>query len=117
MLTIELSNVHFHAYHGLYEEEKKLGGDYLVNISITHIPVKIPITHLDETIDYSKVYEMVKSAMQQPRPLLETLVTTLAQEILTKFSQVEEVKIAIKKIHPPIIAFQGEVGVSYSLRR
>ena len=117
MLTIQLTNLEFHAYHGLYEEEKRIGGDYIVNVVIQRAPLKIPVMHLDETVNYALVYETVKQAMQQPTPLLETLVMTLASEILTKFSQAQEVKIDIKKIHPPIIAFEGEVGVSYSLKR
>ena len=34
MFTIELSKLRFHAYHGLYHEEKKLGGDFEVNVTV-----------------------------------------------------------------------------------
>ena len=117
MLTIELKNLYFHAYHGLYKDEKQLGGDYEVNVTVVHRPVKLPILHIEETIDYTAIYSLIREHMQTPRSLLEMLVISMAEEILTKFSQAEEVKISVKKLHPPIIAFEGAVAVSYTLHR
>lgn len=117
MLTIELKNLHFHAYHGLYKDEKQLGGDYEVNVSVLHKPLKLPILHIEETIDYTAIYALIREQMQQPRSLLEMLVISMAEEILTKFSQAEAVTISVKKLHPPIIAFEGAVAVSYVLHR
>ena len=117
MLTLNLSNLHFYAHHGLFKEEKMLGGEFEVNITIwlfdkNEVPKKI-----DDVIDYTNVYALVKDFMQKPTPLLETLVINMAQSILTKFSQAAEVKVSITKIHPPIIAFGGSVSLSYILKR
>lgn len=117
MLTIELSKLRFHAYHGLYHEEKKLGGDFEVNVTVMHEPVKIPVLHINETIDYIRVYNLVKEIMQQPQPLLETVATMIASEILKRFSHATEVAVCITKLNPPIISFEGMVGVKYALKR
>src|SRR5205823_2131363 len=117
MLTIELSKLRFHAYHGLYHEEKKLGGDFEVNVTVIHQPVKIPVLHIYETIDYSAVYNVIKEMMEQAQPLLETVATNIASEILRKFSHAEEVIISITKLNPPIIGFEGLVTVKYVLKR
>ena len=117
MLTIELSKLQFHARHGLYQEEQVLGADYEVNLSVVHHPFTLPVLQIEDTIDYTAVYLLVKEHMQRPTPLLETLATTIAHEILTKFSQAEEVHISVTKKHPPIIAFEGSVGVRYVLKR
>jgi 7,8-dihydroneopterin aldolase/epimerase/oxygenase len=117
MLILDLSNLRFYAHHGLYKEEKILGGEFEVNITIWHKEKSMPVMHIDDAIDYTKIYSLIKERMQNPTPLLETLVTTITQEILTKFSMAEEVKISITKIHPPIIAFGGSVSVSYHLKR
>ncbi len=117
MLTIELSKLRFHAFHGLYEEEKKLGGDFEVNVTVIHYPENIPVLHLKDTIDYSSVYELIKEIMVQPEPLLETVATIIATEILRKFSQAEEVSVEIAKLNPPIIAFEGRAAIRYSLKR
>lgn len=117
MLELSLSTLRFYAHHGLYKEEKILGGEFEVNVIIWQQEKTFPILHLEEAIDYTAIYSLLKERMKNPTPLLETLVTSIAQEILTNFSLAEEVKISITKIHPPIIAFGGSVSVSYHLKR
>jgi dihydroneopterin aldolase len=117
MLTIELTGLHFHAFHGLYKEEKKIGGDYEVNVTIQHLPKKLPVEHIEDTIDYTVVYNLIYEIMQKPEPLLETVASLIASEILRKFSHAEQVSVSVTKLNPPIIAFQGSVGVKCVLVR
>jgi len=49
--------------------------------------------------------------------LLETIATELALAIFERFDFIEEVKISIKKLTPPIVQFEGTVGVSFELKR
>ncbi len=117
MLIIQLLNLPFYAYHGIYEEEKKLGAEYEVNISVSHQEKISPVLHINETIDYVSLYELIKMHMQQPRQLLETIATTFAKDVLARFAEAEEISITIIKKHPPIVAFQGSVAVTYSVKR
>ena len=73
--------------------------------------------HLTDTVDYIAVYELVKKRMAIPTPLLETVVTDIAQKILAQFSLAEEVFISIRKMYPPVSKIQGSVGVSFELKR
>lgn len=117
MMFIHLHDVLFHSMHGLYEEEKLIGGEFLVNLSAGFTPPKEPVHLLNDTVDYVAVYELVKKRMNNPSPLLETIAMEIAQQILAQFSIIREVQISIKKLHPPIAAFEGAVGVSFSLKR
>ena len=117
MLTIHLTDLHFYAYHGLYEEETAIGGNYEVNVSVSHYETKIPVLHITETIDYTAVYNLIKKHMLKPRHLLEAVATTLAKDILDSFTLADEVSVSIKKVTPPIIGFQGSVSVHYTTRR
>lgn len=117
MMTIELTKLVFNARHGYYEDEKILGGTFEVNATIQHTTQHVPVKHITDTIDYTQVYNIIRQHMEEPTPLLETLASAIAMEILTKFSQAQEVSINIKKINPPIIAFQGQVGVTCRLTR
>ena len=117
MLKIELSKLLFHGFHGVHEEEIKTGGDYEVELNVYLEPRVIPIRHLDETIDYSLLYQVVKQRMERPTPLLETLATEIAQEILSTYSKADEVCVKIKKLNPPIPFFNGNVSAEYSLKR
>ncbi|MDP3665964.1 MAG: dihydroneopterin aldolase [Sediminibacterium sp.] len=117
MLSIQLHNLILFAHHGIYEEEKILGNEFSLDISIRFSPQYLPVKHMADTIDYVAVYELVKKRMDIPTLLLETVITEIAQKILAQFSLAEEVFIAIRKTHPPISQFQGSVGVSFELKR
>ena len=117
MLIIQLRSLSFYAYHGVYQEEKQLGAEYEVDVSVHHQEKKIPVLHLSETINYVSVYELVKKHMNEPRHLLETVATTLAQDVFDTFAEVEKLSITIVKKKPPIAAFQGSVAVTYKAKR
>ena len=117
MLTIELSHLKFHSYHGVYEEEKTTGGDFEVNMVVHFQPENIPVLHLNETIDYTSLYELIKERMDHPTPLLETIATELAHDVLNKFNRIEEISISIKKLNPPIPFFNGSVAAAYTTKR
>ena len=112
-LTISLSNLHFFAYHGLYAEEKKIGAEFEINLAVSFHPAD-KITALDETVNYEKLYQLVKEEMQKPRSLLETLVMELAQAIHLSFTQIKRIEISVTKLKPPIAGFAGNVEVKYS---
>lgn len=117
MLTIQLLNLPFYAFHGIFEEEKKIGAEYEVNIAVSYQEKKIPLLHINETIDYVSLYELIKQHMQQPRQLLETIATMFAEDVLARFAEAQEISVTIIKKHPPVIGFQGCVAVTYLAKR
>jgi len=115
--SVLLKDLRFFAFHGLYEGEKVLGNDFLVNLEIGYTPKQFPVQHIEDTIDYAAVYQLVKSRMNIPTPLLETLVSDIAREILAQFSLSDYVRITIEKMRPPVPQFTGSLGVSLTLNR
>lgn len=114
MVTIHLHKLLFTGFHGLYEEEKILGTEYEVNIDIELVDLKYKIIQLHQTINYVVVYEIVKARMAKPSALLETVAQDLADLIHNASSgNLYAITVNIKKLHPPISNFEGEVGVSY----
>ena len=114
LLTISLSNLRFFAYHGLYAEEKKMGNEFEVNLSVFYLPSSGTITDISDTVNYAQLYELLKIEMQQTRNLLETFVMEVAEKIHASFGQIKKVDISITKLHAPIAKFTGTVGVKYS---
>ncbi len=117
MLSIHLHQLTIFAHHGIYEEEKVLGNEFELNLTIQYHPAKTPVKHLKETIDYVSVYELVKKRMAIPTALLETVITEIARQILDEFSLAETVSISIRKKYPPISRIDGSVGVSFVMNR
>ena len=112
-MTIELRDLHFFAYHGLYAEEKKTGNEFEINLLVTYNSITGTIKNLSETVNYSALYNILKSEMQKPRGLLETFVMEVAETIYAAFPFIKKVDLTITKIQPPIAGFTGSVGVKY----
>ena len=114
LLSIELNDLHFYSYHGLYAEEKKTGNEFEVNLSVSFQPVSGTVTDISDTVNYSKLYALLKTEMEKPRHLLETFVMEFAEIIHTSYPQVKKIEIAITKLHVPIAKFIGTARVKYS---
>jgi dihydroneopterin aldolase len=117
MIQILLEQLHFFAYHGLYPEERILGNNYTVDIHVTYLPNTQLIRSIDQTIDYSIVYEMIAKRMKEPTALLETIATEFCYQLMEKFVSVQTIQFSIKKFNPPITKYVGNVGVSFQLKR
>ncbi len=112
MLTIHLHKLVFHAYHGLYVEEQILGNTFEVNADI-EVAINEHITKIQNTVDYTTIYKVIKHRMQLPTALLETVAQELTNAIHEIDERIKSVNITINKLSPPIESFQGIVGVSY----
>jgi 7,8-dihydroneopterin aldolase/epimerase/oxygenase len=113
ILTISLTNLRFFAYHGLYEEEKKTGNQFDLELFVSYIPPSGTITDISDTINYVSLYELLKKEMQQPRGLLETLAMEIADKIHHDFPMIKRIELSVVKTQPPIAQFAGKVGVKY----
>lgn len=117
MFTIQLQNLLFKSFHGLYAEEKILGNNFIVNVTVKYLTNDESITSLDKTINYELIFEIVERRMSLPTELLETVTMQIASEILNKFTLVNEVDVSIAKQNPPIKNYVGNVVVSYHKKR
>ena len=71
------------------------------------------INHLDETINYTRLYNIIKDRMQIPSKLLEPLAMEIGTSMKKEILQIQVISIKITKMHPPISGFQGSVAVSW----
>ena len=104
MALIALEGMHFYAYHGFYEEERIIGGKYIVDIYIdANTNVAAATDDLYRTINYETVFRICQAEMRKPSKLIEAL----AQRIISKMSDMfgkkaRNIKIRIKKLAPPL---------------
>jgi len=113
LLTISLNNLRFHAYHGLFPEEKKIGNEFYVQLSVSYMPEKIIVEDINHTPDYGKLYQLISEEMKKPRALLETFVMEVAELVHETFPIVKEIEISIEKLTVPIVQFEGSSSVKY----
>jgi 7,8-dihydroneopterin aldolase/epimerase/oxygenase len=112
-MNIELLNLRFHAFHGLYPEEQLTGNEFEVNLFISYSINKEIIETIDDTINYAAAYQIVKKQMLIQTDLLETLAMRITKELYTAFPLIKKIDISIAKLHPPIERFSGKVAVHY----
>jgi dihydroneopterin aldolase len=80
----------------LFDEEKIIGNEFVVNVEIVLLNEQI-ILDLNQSIDYSKVYEIIKDIMKTPTPLLETIVVNISDAIYAYNKNIKEINIKIEK--------------------
>ncbi len=111
MITIHLNDLRFYAFHGVYEEEKILGNEFVINAFVAFDEAQNIISSIQDTINYTSVYNIIKAVMSIPTSLLETVIMAIGNEIYNHFKFINYIKISIVKLHPPIEGIEGSVGV------
>ena len=121
MDKIIMKGLIFHGYHGVLEEEKKLGQRFLVD-AILYIDLKKAgkTDDLNYTVNYEEVYNMMEKVVRYEQyNLLETLAEKICGDILNSFDIVQKVDVKIKKPEAPVagifdyFAVQIERGRKY----
>ena len=107
-MKIKLNEMVFYGYHGVHVEERKLGQRFVVSLVLyTDNALDSKIHHLDDTVDYTKVYGNVKEIMETHQfQLLESCANTIADKLLKEFPLIERLKICIQK---PSVPIQGSL--------
>jgi len=119
MFKILIKDLNLYGYHGVNEEEKKNGQNFLFNITIYIKKESFAgDDDIGSTLNYSDVVELVKEINSRERfNLLEAFSQSLADEILKMSPMVEKVIVKIEKTYPPIKEELQSVGVEYILSR
>jgi dihydroneopterin aldolase len=112
MGQLVLENMEFYAYHGHYDEEQTIGGKFSVDLVIdTDLSKAAESDSLDSTVDYSKVYELVKKEMGKPSRLLEHLALRIIKAVYTASDHITSVKATVSKLNPAIGGNMGKFSV------
>ncbi len=100
---VALEGMEFYAYHGFYEEERKVGNKYIVDVSLkTNFYKAATSDDLEGTVNYETVYEVVKTQMTIPNKLLESVCKKIIDSIFESLPEVMELNVSVSKQNPPI---------------
>src|SRR5690606_11325507 len=117
-VTIELKGMQFFAYHGFYEEERLQGTDFLVDVQL-EAPAQKAIKEdaLEGTVNYEKVYEIVKEEMMITSKLLEHVAGRILGRLENTFLEIRNIHVCIYKLKAPIGGELKHLSVTLSSRR
>ena len=103
MSVVQVHGIRTYSYHGCLEEEKIIGGNYIVDVDVfCDFRAAALEDNLTKTVDYVDVKNIVVHEMGLPFKLIETVAYNIITQLKAKFSTVEKCRVKIKKINPPI---------------
>ena len=113
---IRLEKLRFRAFHGVMEQERRVGGDYELTLRIGY-PWQAAMESDDvgDTLDYSAAYAAVVCEMVLPSRLLEHVAGRIANRLLATFPQITSVDLWLTKLCPPMGADSDGAGVELHL--
>lgn len=115
---IHLRGLRFHAFHGVMAQERMVGNDYEVDLRLrVNVERAMLSDDVADTVNYAEVYQLAKQVMGEPRNLVEHVAARIAQAILGKWSQVDEVNVCLTKRNPPMGADCEGAGVELCVTR
>jgi len=104
--TIEIQNLRIHAFHGVLEQEHIVGNLYQIDcILTTDFSQAMTTDHLDDTISYADVVDVIQQEMKIPSQLLEHAGGRICRALRQHFgSRLQGIDLRIAKLSPPMCA-------------
>jgi 7,8-dihydroneopterin aldolase/epimerase/oxygenase len=100
---IVLEGLEFYAYHGVYEQEQRIGNRFSVDIKILFdYTFQRGTEDLSKTVNYEKLYSCAREEMKIPAKLLETLAGNIIDRIFATHPTVLSVEVSVSKYNPPV---------------
>ncbi len=100
---IEVNGIQLYAFHGCLEEEGRIGGHYIVDVSlITDFTSAALSDDLTQTVDYVDINRIVSEEMAIRSKLIEHVGQRISRRIYQELKAIEKLKVKITKLCPPI---------------
>ena len=95
-MIVELRGLHVFGYHGVEEEEQRLGQLFLFDVEL-EVGDRGASDRLDEAVDYTAVAAAIRELSNERRfDLIEALATTAAELLYERFAP-ERVRVRVRK--------------------
>ena len=116
--TVKVENLKIYAFHGCMEEEKIIGGDYVINIcAVCSVGKKAFDDEIGGTVDYVDLARIAKREMSVRSRLLEAVVIRIIDCCFNEISVLDHISVTVSKLSPPIDADVESVSVSMDKKR
>lgn len=110
--NIFIDNIRFHARHGVLEQERLTGGDFLVSVNAVYpLDDAVKTDEVGYTLNYAEVYEIVRKEMERPSKLIEHVAGRIGKKLIENMPEIEELTVKVIKENPPMGADCDGAGV------
>ena len=103
MGIIALEGLEFFAYHGVHDEEQRIGNRYQVDIQVVvDFSEAAENDKLKYTVNYGDLYEIIAGVMKIKARLLEHIAQLIISNVRERYPNTEKIEVSISKFNPPI---------------
>lgn len=100
---IQLKGMEFHAFHGCYDLEQKVGNRFLVDLEITtELGSVAEEDAVEKAVNYLTVYEEVRRQMKVTQRTIERVSVNIMDALYAKFPQIRHIRCRVSKLAPPL---------------
>lgn len=116
---IFVSGLVLHAYHGVGDDEGRIGQQFLVDLMLElDLAAAARSDKLVDTISYADIIQVASQAFRTKRfRLVEAAAGAVADAVLASFPRIGRLTVTVHKPHAPIAAVFADVGVTLSRAR
>lgn len=117
--TLIIKNLKIFAYHGVNEEEKINGQNFLIDAEIaTNKLDGYENDKLENVLNYSKLVKEISAFFKKESyDLIEKAAEETARRLIQNFPQINEINLTVKKPEAPISADFDYVAIKISRKR
>jgi dihydroneopterin aldolase len=94
-VIVELKGLHVFGYHGVEEDEQRLGQPFLYDIEM-EVGDRGVSDRIEDAVDYREVAQTIRDVSSHRYALLEALASTVADTLLERFP-IEHVRVRVRK--------------------
>ncbi|MFY8114794.1 MAG: dihydroneopterin aldolase [Rhabdaerophilum sp.] len=112
--VIRLSRIGIFAYHGVYEEEGRLGQRFYLTLELgLDLAPAGRSDDLNQTVSYADIATRVQEiAVSQRFQIIEALAEAIAGDLLAHFPRLREVAVTVEKPHAAVMAILETLSVT-----
>jgi dihydroneopterin aldolase len=110
---IVLTAIHGFGYHGLFEQERKDGQDFFVDLTLlVDLKAASQSDAIEDTVNYAEITDLVvEEITTNPVNLIEKLAARIAERVLNQHLKVISVTVTVHKPQAPVAAQLKDIAV------
>ena len=110
---IALERMEFHALHGCYELERKVGNRFTVDLVITaELGDVAAEDSVEKAVNYLTVYKVVREQMTVTQRTIERVAMNIIDALYAAFPQIRHLACTVSKLAPPLGGKLDRVSVT-----
>lgn len=115
LARFHINGLALHAYVGLYEEEKRTGNDFLVDVSYSApYEAAAQSDNISDAVNYGEMCATVEAVFRQNDcNLLERIAQVTVDTLKVHFPQIRDLTLTVTKLNPPVP--QAVKGISVTV--